>query len=279
MSNIRPYFPLIGFVVPTVVVGYGFVIPRSCIAGWNELTIGFGTTIVGAALTYVAGQRLVLPKRGTKPPLRVRMARAMNRQAACPSGWFGRLLGWVWPREHGRLNAEAIDRLDVRHGHSVLEIGPGTGHALREIARRADGGRVVGVDASELMAKLCRRRNRRAIARGSVEVQLGDIESRAISLERGSFDRVLSVNCIYFWRDLGGVVAKIAAALKPGGKLVLVFRPEGDDIPERFRGSTYRFPRIEDVDVQLRRAGLSVAQPVRASANPSALLVVATKPT
>ena len=87
MSRVRPYIPLLGFVVPTVVVGYGVVIPRSCIAGVNELTIGFGTTIVGAALTYVAGQRAVLPKDiCTKPPLRVRIARAINRQAASPSG-------------------------------------------------------------------------------------------------------------------------------------------------------------------------------------------------
>ena len=43
--------PLLGFVPPTVVVGYGFVIPRSCIAGVNELTIGFATTIASALRT------------------------------------------------------------------------------------------------------------------------------------------------------------------------------------------------------------------------------------
>jgi ABC-type Fe3+ transport system permease subunit len=52
--------PLLGFVVPTVVIGYGFVIPRSCIAGVNELTIGFATTIVGACFTYVLGVRAAL---------------------------------------------------------------------------------------------------------------------------------------------------------------------------------------------------------------------------
>ena len=52
--------PLVGFVIPTVVIGYGVVIPRSCIAGVNELTIGFATTVIGACLTYVVGIRLVL---------------------------------------------------------------------------------------------------------------------------------------------------------------------------------------------------------------------------
>jgi hypothetical protein len=43
-----------------VVIGYGFVIPRSCIAGVNELTIGFATSIVGACVTYVLGIRSAL---------------------------------------------------------------------------------------------------------------------------------------------------------------------------------------------------------------------------
>ena len=57
--NVRHYLPLVGFVVPTVIIGYGFVIPRSCIAGVNELTIGFAGTVVGACLTYIFGIRAV----------------------------------------------------------------------------------------------------------------------------------------------------------------------------------------------------------------------------
>jgi hypothetical protein len=48
---------LAAFVVPTVVIGYGFVIPNSCIAGINSLTIGFATTVLGACVTYVVGVR------------------------------------------------------------------------------------------------------------------------------------------------------------------------------------------------------------------------------
>ena len=57
-------WPLIGFVVPALIIGFGFVIPRSCIAGLNELTVGFGSTIVGACLTYWLGQRLARRERG-----------------------------------------------------------------------------------------------------------------------------------------------------------------------------------------------------------------------
>lgn len=56
----RHFVPLVGFVVPTVVIGYGFVIPASCIAGVNELTVGFAATIAGACLTYWMGLRSAL---------------------------------------------------------------------------------------------------------------------------------------------------------------------------------------------------------------------------
>jgi hypothetical protein len=51
----RLLWPLVSFVVPTLVIGYGFVIPRSCIAGMNQLSIGFGTTVLGACVTYLLG--------------------------------------------------------------------------------------------------------------------------------------------------------------------------------------------------------------------------------
>lgn len=276
MNRVRPYIPLIGFVVPTVVVGYGFVIPRSCIAGVNELTIGFGTTILGVVFTYIAGQRAVVPKGVcTKPPLHVRIARAINRQAAAPNGWFGRLLGLIWPHEHGRLNAEVLDALDARPGQSVLEIGIGTGHALREVARRASGGRALGVDVSELMADLARRRNRTGIARGEVEIRVGDVAT--LPLDAAAFDRIFSVHCIYFWRNIEGVLSKLAATLRPGGKLVLAFRPQSEDIPARFRDTTYRFPRVDELEAALNRVGLVVERTTQSSAEPSVVLVTASR--
>ena len=58
------YFaPLIGFVAPTIVIGFGLVIPRSCIAGFNGLTVGFASTVAGACVTYWLGLRAVLADR------------------------------------------------------------------------------------------------------------------------------------------------------------------------------------------------------------------------
>jgi hypothetical protein len=58
---IRPhhFVPLVGFVVPAAAIAYGIVLPRNGVAGLNELTVGFATTLIGAAVTYIIGVVLV----------------------------------------------------------------------------------------------------------------------------------------------------------------------------------------------------------------------------
>ena len=54
---IRPhhFVPLVAFVIPTAAIAYGLVLPRNAVCGMNELTVGFATTLIGAAVTYVIG--------------------------------------------------------------------------------------------------------------------------------------------------------------------------------------------------------------------------------
>jgi hypothetical protein len=48
-------WPLLSVVIPNLVIGYGFVIPDSCIAGFNELTVGYAMSIIGYIPAYCFG--------------------------------------------------------------------------------------------------------------------------------------------------------------------------------------------------------------------------------
>lgn len=256
MWKIRYYVPLIGFVVPTVIIGYGFVIPRSCIAGVNALTLGFASTIVGSTLTYFAGIRsattMACP---ASMPWRVRLQRYINSQAASPRGLFGRFLGFIWPFEHGAVNRTTLELLEIERDNDVLELGCGAGAALQNAAAQAYEGHVTGLDVSETMVRISSRRNRSAIADGRVSVRA--IDGINLGLEPASFDRVYSVHTIYFWRQPERVIAQLAEALRANGRLVLAFRPEGASVPTRFRDPLYRFYSPEHVIAMLVEAGFS----------------------
>lgn len=64
MNRVTLYLPLILHLIPTLGIGYLLVIPNSCIAGMNELTIGFAAANLGFVLAYVGGIRLALKKGG-----------------------------------------------------------------------------------------------------------------------------------------------------------------------------------------------------------------------
>ena len=67
--RLRHFIPLAGFVVPTLVIGYGFVIPGTCVEGVNELSVGFFSTVVGACFTYWLGLRTALADYGGRREL------------------------------------------------------------------------------------------------------------------------------------------------------------------------------------------------------------------
>lgn len=160
-------------------------------------------------------------------------------------------------RETAADDDRAIARLEVRPEDSVLDVGTGHGRSLGLLARRATRGSVVGVDDSELMIGIARRRNRCAIAAGRVRVERTC--SRTLPFADVSFDKVLSVHTLNFWDPAEPHLAEIRRVLKPGGQLVLAFRPAEDQrLTARFPAEVYRFRTIGEVRNLVTRAGLVV---------------------
>ncbi len=54
----RHFYPLLGFAIPSLIIGYGLVIPRSCFAGINGNSLGFGFTILGACTLTIVSLKL-----------------------------------------------------------------------------------------------------------------------------------------------------------------------------------------------------------------------------
>lgn len=126
------------------------------------------------------------------------------------------------PRE--AVIATALDLLALEPEHHVLELGCGTGDILTRLSARVLRGKAVGVDASDLMVRHSRRRNHRFLAHGRAEVRSLE-EADLPGFAGASFDRVLAVHVVYFWADPARHLAGVRRVLRPGGRIVLGFRP------------------------------------------------------
>jgi SAM-dependent methyltransferase len=142
-----------------------------------------------------------------------------------PRGPSGRLVGWemaLRPSNRKR-NAWAVSLMDVQPADRVLEIGYGPGIAVREIARRATCGEIIGIDRSPVMRAQAARRNAAAIRAGRVSLIVGSIDDPP-DLD-GPFDKILAVNNMGMWSEPANRVKKLAALLRSAGRLAIVSQP------------------------------------------------------
>jgi arsenite methyltransferase len=145
------------------------------------------------------------------------------RQLSRPEGIIGRFVGRLMNRRNRRMNETTVDLLHIQPDDCVLEIGFGGGGNLELLGAMASGGRVVGLDLSETMVEEARRRHRRLLDEGRLELALGSVE--ALPFEDQQFHKVCTVNTIYCWPHPGAAAREIHRVLKPSGVLVIAFRP------------------------------------------------------
>src|SRR5258708_20749575 len=88
------------------------------------------------------------------------------------------MLGWVignvMSHETAALNAAALGVLALERTDRVLEVGFGHGRTIEAAAAIVTDGFVAGIDLSETMDRMARRRCRRFIEQGPVRLCVGD---------------------------------------------------------------------------------------------------------
>jgi SAM-dependent methyltransferase len=166
------------------------------------------------------------------------LAKPLCRAFAAPSGLLGRLAGFAMARKNIPLNRFALELLEPQHGERVLEIGFGPGVALGMLAEAVGPqGRVSGVEVSGLMFAQAVARNAAAIATGRMRLALCSVSEA--DWPDQSFQRILSVSNVQFWRPATRCLGETFRMLRSGGVAVFAIHLQW---PERARRTPGFFP-------------------------------------
>lgn len=111
-----------------------------------------------------------------------------------------------------------VDLLNLRGDEHVLDVATGTGHAALDLAARLQRGHVTGVDFSVGMLAQARRK---AAARGGANVDFLEMDMQNLAFDDGRFDAALCAFGIFFVEDMEGVLARLAAKVRPGGTVAI----------------------------------------------------------
>jgi len=139
--------------------------------------------------------------------------------------------------------------MPVAAGERVLDAGCGDGELLHWLS--SAGARPVGIDIAFAMAAECRRR--------SLLVSVQDLEYLAL---KSVFDWVVCFGALEFTTAPERAIAALGAALRPGGRLVLLF-PNRSALGQLYaayhrlmHGMRVHLFLRSDIDTWLRNAGM-----------------------
>jgi ubiquinone/menaquinone biosynthesis C-methylase UbiE len=149
--------------------------------------------------------------------------RFLAAQLRQPTGWFGKILMRDFFKQHNeKINDLAVEMLDLQSTDRVLDIGFGGGMTIAEMLKTIDTGKIDGVDFSNVMVEQGRQKFKDAIAAGKVSIEFADVQQ--LPFDDNTFDKICTVNTIYFWPDPLAALQEIKRVLKSSGKLAIGIR-------------------------------------------------------
>ena len=205
------------------------------------------------------------------PMTRVRRSRDEARDAYDRmSAWYDLLAG----ASEWRHVEVGLRMLEAREGERILEIGPGTGRALAQLARAVgSSGHVYGVDLSEGMARRAQTRLEGAELDDRATLVLGD--GVRLALRAGTCDAVFISFTLELFDTprMPRVLEECARVLKRAGRLCVVSlakRGEGGLSVQLYEWVHDRMPRYVDcrpipVPEILEKAGFEIIEVERRS--------------
>jgi arsenite methyltransferase len=199
--------------------------------------------------------------------------RFIARQLSRPTGIPGALIGHLMNRRNARMNHFAVGQLNVENTDRVLEIGFGGGVILSHLVENA--GFVVGMDRSPDVIRRAQRKFARAIAGGRAAFHGGEVE--ALPFDTFSFEKVITVNTVYFWKSLDQCFRECHRVLVSSGLLVVGFLPKDHMDRMGMPVDIFTSRTLEEMIAAIEEAGFTDVRVEKPQATTAWMVIIAAR--
>ncbi|GAA4162388.1 class I SAM-dependent methyltransferase [Chryseobacterium ginsenosidimutans] len=143
----------------------------------------------------------------------------LAQNLANPQGEKGIEIGEMMNATNIGMTLESIKTLLIEDEEHVLEIGHGNAAHVKSILNKAQNVKYIGIDISETMNNEAKRLNEKF--KNQAEFVL--YEGIKLPFEDKAFDKIFTVNTVYFWKEPVDYLNEIYRVLKDNGTFVLTF--------------------------------------------------------
>lgn len=143
----------------------------------------------------------------------------LAQNLANPQGEKGVEIGEMMNATNIGMTLESIKTLLIEDAEHILEIGHGNAGHLKSILNKAKDLTYTGIDISETMRKEAQNLNKEFKDQADFILY----EGRKLPFEDEVFDKIFTVNTVYFWENPVEFLNEIYRVLKNTGTFVLTF--------------------------------------------------------
>lgn len=141
---------------------------------------------------------------------------------ARPEGPVGRQLASLMHESNESMILHAADALAIQPGDQLLEIGQAGGQHLFELMHRYEGVAYTGVEHAHTMHHLCLKNE--ALTRFNCQFVKVAAYSYLLPFTDNQFEKILTVNVIYFYSRIMAALQEYRRVLKPRGMVAIAFK-------------------------------------------------------
>lgn len=145
----------------------------------------------------------------------------LAKQLGNPTGKIGIEVANMMNATNIGMTKHAIESLSLSKNDVVLELGYGNCGHLPFLMEQAENLKYFGLEISELMQQEAIKSNQNYIDNNSAEFEL--YNGTEIPFDAESFDKIFTVNTLYFWQNPDLLLNEIYRVLKPNGIFALTF--------------------------------------------------------
>lgn len=149
---------------------------------------------------------------------------AIASQLKHPTGEKGIEMANMMHETNINMTHHSIQNLNISAANKILELGHGNARHLEFLLEQAKELKYHGLEMSELMFQEARQINRNYVSQKQAFFSLYD--GNVIPFEKETFDKIFTVNTIYFWQNPTEFLSQIYRVLKPNGTFCLTFAEE-----------------------------------------------------
>lgn len=177
-------------------------------------------------------------------------------QLSCPDGVNGIEVAKRMNETNRNLIEKTIDSLKVNTNDIVLEIGHGNGIHINYLLEKVEGIQYIGVEISKTMHSEAIRLNQSSFIKNRKEFIL--YEGINIPYGDNTFDKIFTVNTIYFWENRVQFLAEIKRVLKTDGEFSIGFVDESSMRALKFVKNRFELFSKEKMNKLIGETGLFI---------------------